>query len=249
MQWTDEHIERYLRNELPESDKQLLEKALKEDKNLRGDYELARSLSRTPPDSEIARMKAELNNIHNELFPSSPPPPPPKKGGGKWGIIIVSVLMLCGVLYYVLGTKPADTKPKATPEVLFAQNFQPYEAGFLQRGDTAKSTDVIYQLYTTGDFPKATEKILVYLESNPRDPRVLFLLTSCYIKTGKHQQASVLLDEIADTPLYLNETKWYRALNFLAAGDKQNAQSLLKEIVAEKKSPHTAQAEKLLSEL
>lgn len=120
---------------------------------------------------------------------------------------------------------------------------------------TWKTVDVPYidylektmELFSKGNNKKALTRFEEILKTYPDDVNALFYAGLCYYNLKDYSKATEYFSK-CQLNKYANfneEAQWYNARSFLAKGEKETAQQLLREIVGQK-GFYAKQAEKLL---
>lgn len=121
-----------------------------------------------------------------------------------------------------------------------------------------KTVDVPYidyleksmEIFSRGNNKKALARFEEILRSYPDDLNALFYAGLCYFNLGEYDKSLAVMNSCYESKYanFREESHWYMAKAHLAKGNKETAESLLKEIRSQE-GYYSKQAEKLLKNL
>ena len=116
-----------------------------------------------------------------------------------------------------------------TPERLFAHSFQPYTAGVTRGADSSSLT-------ANWQRGRPAEVVAIFGRLEHPSPKAVFLAANAYLSLHQPQQAIQLLqslkalNEKSGTHYFEDDTDYYLAMSYLAAGMSKQAAALLDKI-------------------
>lgn len=234
-------IERYIRKELTQSEKDAFEDQLKTDPLLKREVELHSEIHKAVGNPSRQAFLRTLKDAEKEYFAAQ------HLTGNKkrfviWSIAAsITLLLAAAVTFYTFNSK-------SSPQELFAQNFKHYPIPENFRSETDLYKD--NTLKTALDFynEKKYQEALPYFSKAWQKSRgnmmIVFTRGVSYLATGETTQAIGDFTAVIShqNNMFVNQAKWYLALTYLRIGDTSSSSKLLKEL-------ETPQARTLLQQL
>ncbi len=247
MQYTPEHIDRYLDGGLNTSEQKAFEQALQQDAQLRREVEIQQELRRGIRNKGNDLLKDRLRKIHSEEITSLKKEKTPEVKGKIIRFrrpmlgAVAAILLLVAVFVFFPG--------KQSPEKLFAQNYEPYEISLVQRGDEGETLAKADQDYRSGNYTAAITALEILLESQPANAKLHLVLGICFLETAQSEQAREHFQLALNNSLYQDKAQWYLALSYLREGDIKNAKTYLEPLSQDQNSSFRERAQRLLNKL
>ncbi len=222
----DELLEKYFQGNLNANEQAAFDTLLNEDASFKEEVALQLSIKRVAEEYDDNEFRSMLSDFEAEHQP--------KKvfrleRYSKW-LVAASVVLIAGLTYILTLNNP-------TTQELFAQNFQPYENVVhpIVRGTEEQDQKTkAFIAYETGDYELAVS-LFSDLYEKDKQPYYLFYKANALLKLEKAQEAIPLLKEHLKTKDTLKEkSTWYLALAYLKIEDKENARTLLQQLVNDK---------------
>ena len=225
---------------LHQPDDSELKRKFQEDKSFAKDVNLYKGLKKAITDKDAIAMEELFGEVENELFPKE------KKVRSLrilWMAAAASVVLAAAVWSLQLFAEPSA-------EELFANHFEPYKLGFVDRGeDNLSAIEEANYYYASQDFKEATLAIEALKATDKTNQYYSFYLALSYIGNSESTKAIPLLQEVLQSEqLDLHDpAEWYIAMAFLQQGQKDNAKKQLEKI-SKKSSKFQQLAHQLLDE-
>lgn len=230
-----ERIEQYLNGELPEDDKQQLEALIAESPDLKSEIELHRQVEETLKGEEIHQFRNVLQATDKSWKLKKEPAKAAKivRFNFKKSMAIaasIAILIFAGNFLYQNLASPNQ-------EQLFANNFEPYQMILSQRstGDSPESTALLntaISQYAQGKFEESSIAFRQLQINDEGNLSFQFYEAMSLLSANNATDAISKFENILATPNspFLEQTRWYLALSYLKAGNKEKAISLLADI-------------------
>lgn len=140
----------------------------------------------------------------------------------------------------------------ASPEELFAQNFEPYPNVFepTQRGvdGTADKRATAFAMYEQGNYAEAAT-LFGQLLSEKQEPELLLLLGNANMVLNRDEEAkNNFLTLIRDFDGLDEQAKWFLSLLYLKSGESVKAKVIWEEL-GDPKITYSEKAKRLLNEV
>lgn len=247
MKYEDEHIERYLRNQLSEIQMKEFQGALEADETLadRTDFlksamAAARSKGRDQLDERFSELDKELDQLdstkRNQAWSRS-----------TWMNVAAVVLPLLAVgLYFLVRSSGSE------PKELFATHFEPFPNIVApvvrsQEQSTSGALSEVMRAYDQKDFREVDR--LLQNSSNPSDTLKFYhAISLMFLDQTSNAQALLATLSKLEGSRFQEPAEWYLALSMLKLDDQQNAQDLFSEITRKPDHRFSQEATDLLQE-
>jgi len=189
-------------------------------------------------------LKNKLKDIHRQNIHTTPVKSAKRRSLMPWLAAAATVALLVVALTWMNNTALSNDQ-------LFASNFEPYELGLTQRGDTEATLMTIEQLYSNGQYQEAIPLFETLIEEN--EDLIYLQLGAGVSKLANNQAQEALthFEVIIDRGdlLFKDHAIWYSALAYLKLGNSQKAKSTLQILVDDTDADYHKEAMKLSAQL
>lgn len=205
---------RYLTQRMSPDERAAFEQRLESDDSLRIEVERLRG--------EIAAvqeygLRKELDSIHSDLYGVA------KKSKVRSFYLIsgiaASMVIAFGLWLFI-------PEKQATPQELYAQNFEVFPNLISVRDDHADSSKWVVGMryYSEGNYSKCVELLEFADYPSALEPDILFYKALSFMAIENYQGAIGILKKLQNTgEKYHQQVPWYMGLSYLAKGDEQSA--------------------------
>lgn len=166
----------------------------------------------------------------------------------KWGLAIAAAVTLA--LGFFCWNWFSDS---ATPQELYAANYEPYRITFGQRDNSNLDETLMSAAaaYKNDDFKSAEALFNEYFSTDSSDSKIRLGYGISLLENGKKEKAFQQFNYLAsqDFDRYKQHGMWYAALLHLENGEVTKAMPLLQKIADNDKPPFNKKAKKILSKL
>ncbi|MEM9546894.1 MAG: hypothetical protein AAGA77_13020 [Bacteroidota bacterium] len=225
-----ERCENYLLDKMSTEERSNFEKELTQNEALRSELEIAKAIHSSAELSVKARLKQELDVIHQTHFDSTKDNVEEFEQASRRNVIPAIVIGLLAVLLIWAAAKMLMNEEPVT-QTIYAQNFAVPKLDFTYRGG---STDRFFQLlessYEEGkynDFIKQVDDRDSLLTSNPR---LMLAKGIAHLEIGEASEARTNFKKLMENAFYRDQANWYIGLSYLKEDDVTNAQKFFKII-------------------
>jgi tetratricopeptide (TPR) repeat protein len=218
-------IEKYLMDEMTNSEREAFEKKIKEDRMLKEKVDHFRSLLKGIESGFNRELKSLLQEEEMRLRNSN------NREKNKtrtlyYAVGLAASIALIIVMVFITKNQPPDN------EALFLSYYQPYPnvESPVARSDSKKGD--AYALYENGNYPEALELFDKLVAENPSDPAPVFYLGICNLELNNTEMAIAFFKSIQtfDLNKYTRPASWYLALSYFKTDDIQNAVTILENL-------------------
>lgn len=222
-------IQSYLDRSLSDTEREKLEKRLKEEPLLKTMYQEQQQLISGIRYSHLQHKLEQLKALEMTL-----PELENNKPAGKlislqryWKPLAAAACISIMVVAFIFLNRPDD------PAELYANYFEPYPNIFepTVRGDnTVSKRSLAFQAYDAGDYQKAAT-LFQELLTEKKEPGMLLLLGNANLILNNTKEArNNFITLINDFDEYDIQGKWYLGLSYLKEGDVKRAQLIMREL-------------------
>lgn len=234
-----EKIDRYLRGELPEADKNAFEADLNQSAELAAELALQKDMEQfLRKQDRRAALKGQLENMGSEFFQNTAPKetgrivPLRRNQTMRW------VIGLAATVALVLVARFSIFQPN-----LYAQYGQYPPLAMIEKSNTAQDNlAAMESAFNQKDYAKALPLLQTYVQEKPEDIQAQLYLGICLLETGKYATARDLFTNISSgESSFVDYGQWYLALSYLKEGNKAECRKVLQQVPAESEFAQKAQ--------
>ncbi len=237
-------IERYLKDELSDSEKESVESRAENDTSFAREIALQKDMFHgieSHFDNKIKNLLAETeHNMQKEAKVVQP---------NFWisrGLPMAAAIIVFMMVGYLL------IKEKPTGQELFISYYETYPnivTPLDRSSGTGSNTALSY--YENGDFQQALSLLEKEILASPEDIGLQFYFGICQLEVGNIDFAITELKSISDanSEIFSEPATWYLALAYLRANKLAEAKNTLRSIQEMKNNAYQKRATKLLEEM
>ena len=227
-------IERYVRQELTESETRDMEALLSTDKALRLELALHREVHHALHNADRAAFEAQLKEADHDYFSGMQSVSEPT----LWrrylaAAAAVALLLTAAIALYVRNGKPDAGE-------LFVAYYETYEMpGQLRSDDSSASTHTHLEqamaCYEKREFTRSADYFSLALNEHPNNMTALFLRGVSYLETDKAEFAIRDFQNViaGGDNLFMSQSRWYLALSYLKQDKINEARQVLNAMPAD----------------
>jgi tetratricopeptide (TPR) repeat protein len=211
MEYQFEHIEKYLRGELPEREHKSFKETIEKDASIREKVENHRILIRGIElgfNQELKQLLQQKELENQQLIKK-------KFAGSRWLYVTIAIaasISLILTTFFVFMDKPVNS------EQIVAAYYQPYPnvESPVNRSDQNKQH--AYALYEQGNYALALDQFNQLFITDPSNPAPVFYAGICLLEMKQAASALSKFEDIEslDENKYSRPAHWYKALTNLA---------------------------------
>ncbi|RLA20854.1 MAG: hypothetical protein DRQ62_10050 [Gammaproteobacteria bacterium] len=246
----DRHIlQRYLDNELSESDMARFEQELSASPDLLVDLDLYKEVEEAISDTEVLDFRAQLTDLREETRHSD--------SGRKvfrfsrpWHYAASAAL----ALLVAIGMATVLGRPLSNND-LFVKYMKPYELVLTNRSMDSEVTQIwmntAQDRFLKGEFERAIDAFEEVLELNAGKVEADFYMGVSYMEIDKHNNASESFNRVIEhnDNLYIQKAEWYLAGCLLAMDETEQARRKLAMIASSSNHYYNDDAAKILKRM
>lgn len=236
-------FEDYLSNSLSESERQLFEKRLNEDKTFEEAFALYNETSaflihKFSDKTERAAFKTTLSKISDAQSGTTKNAAKKVKMLQPWKLAVAaSILVIVGVFYSQWFTTPVYSDFAAYPQISLAV-----------RGDINQLAAEAEKAFNSQNYQEAIPLFKSLLEADPQNREIQLFLAVSQVEENAFAKADTLFGSLLKEPsAYLNQARWYAALSKLKQKEYEKTEAILRLIPQE--AEEYPKAQKLLKKL
>ncbi|MEM9820563.1 MAG: hypothetical protein AAF985_05805 [Bacteroidota bacterium] len=240
-------IDAYLQGSLQGEERTAFEQQMQSDADLSRAVEEQRKAMQLLDIVHNSRLKANLQEIHQNVVKKEPPTTPKSKGASKWwGLLVVLALLLALFYFWKNQSSPQEGSPP-DPKILYAEYHETYPVRIASRSqDTDPRLVEASQAYQSGNFVIALQKFEALITN--AEPAIAYFATGlCHLELRQFEAARQVFQNLLSDPLYGEPTQWYLSLALLQLNDLEGCKKQLKAI--QDPSEFYTQAQQLLNSL
>jgi tetratricopeptide (TPR) repeat protein len=245
---TSDRLKEYINGTLNEAEASDIRLKLEQDPELAKHYGVLKDLFSyyEKEDEEELRERLKKARVYNEQMEQS------STGiqrlfmqNSSLILAIAAVLIITLAVYFLL-----LSRQKSTPSLLHKKYFAHYDHT-IQPRDGNNSISNFYngmQLYKAGSFQKALNS---FLNADAKYRQISsFYIGLCYLNLDKYREAIDYLNEaVTLNGDHKEDAEWYLALAYLADGDIEDSERIVKRIAGIPKHYYHEQAKDLLADM
>ena len=208
-------ISKYLEGELDSGEIARFEEALLEDRELREEVDLYREVDGAIADTEVLELRAQLDELHEELTPQL------EKRKATKRVLRYAVAASVAVVIS-LGTYSLFFK-KVTDNKIVSQFYKPYDVTLVNRSansDLDETLRIALLKYENKDYNEAIRLFQKALEINPKMVASNLYSGISYFEIKEYQKADKSLSRVIEQNdnLYIEQARWYLGFCYLKLG-------------------------------
>jgi len=237
-------ITKYLDGELGPREAARFEEALQKDSVLREEMDLYREVDEALADSEVMNLRAQLDEIHEELSPQLEKRSKKRKKRALRYAVAATIAVIISLGTYNLFFK------KVTNDRIVSQFYKPYDVTLVNRSANGHIDrtlmDAMYQ-YENGQYRDAIESFKLVLNADPDMTASSFYSGISYFELEEYLNADKSFTKVIehDDNLYIEQAKWYRGLVYVTMNETEKAKVQFRQI-ASKEGYYRDEAERIL---
>lgn len=234
-------IEAYLNKTMNETELIDFEQQLENSEELRAEVDLFQRIDTVMYDKDALNLQKTMDEIGASFFlPEETEVADNAPRIGAWSrqkwTIAASFLVFVVSALLIWQIQPNSS---ASNEELFAQYYETYDLNRNVRGNGDSSNAALkagIQQYKSKDFAAAVQTFLPLATAQPQNDIAIFSLANAYFNQNPpkldlaKQQFKKITD--ANATVYVPKAQWYLALIALKKGNLEQAEKLLKKVVA-----------------
>lgn len=216
-------IEKYLREELSDKDKQSFEQQLEKDTDLAEHFAVEKEIFEAVQIVAEEQFRGRLSKIQNKnTIPKKIIPLYQR----RW-FLAASVLFLLGIAWF-LSPKNEDLSPNE----LFAAHYIAPEFNVSRNNTVIEERLVLAETsYRQKDYAKTIQTLESYQLSNS-DTKLNLIIGSCYLEMGQLSEAVTIFERIQQQSELKDDATWYLALTHLKAAEMEDAKKELRKLLS-----------------
>lgn len=215
-------ISKYLEGELNPIEAREFEEALATDHELQEEMDLYREVDEALSDTEVLDMRAQLDEIHEELTPQLEKiTRKSSKRVLRYAVAASLAVMISLGTYSLFFKKVNDTR-------IVTQFYKPYDVTLVNRSMStdvqAALGDALYR-YENGQHREAIGQFNAILETHPEVTAAYLYSGLSYMELKDFSMAEALFRKVIDhnDNLYLEQANWYLGMVYLNTGQREKA--------------------------
>jgi tetratricopeptide (TPR) repeat protein len=243
-------IDRYLDGDMDEKEKLWFEKELQSDSNIARDLELHREVNKAIRESDVLKLRSQLDEIHHEIEPEYQKTVARKVIQSKYSRIAAASVVVLFTLGMLLGNL---LNQPLTADQLFEKYYEVPEVTAPPRSDV--EIDLLYQealeYYSNEQFGEAMELFEKVIQLDNTNMEAHMAVGISNIETNKPRKAKESFTMIIEQEdnLYFDQARWYLGLCYLKMDNVDEAQSQFILVATDDRSNLQTVAKKILKEL
>ena len=223
-----EFIERYISNEMTDSEKKWFLKEIEGNKALRKEVELRKQTDIILKRKKTIDLRYKIANLEEERLSMVKKHAENRLVALKYVAAFVGIALITSI--YV-----STTNDSLTNHELSDKFFRSYEAPMAQRSlDNIENNDYILgiQYYNSRDYKNAAIQFAKVLEENPNDMQTHLLTGVSNMEEKFYPEAEKSFAAVIDhnNSLFVEPATWYLALCYLKTDETDNARKLFAKI-------------------
>jgi tetratricopeptide (TPR) repeat protein len=225
-------ISRYLAGELEPSELNRFEEALITDPELQQEFDLYREVEEAIADTEVLDLRAQLDDLHEELIPSlqKQQAKAPAKRVLRYAVA-ASVAVVISLGTYGLFFK------KVTNNKLVTQFYKPYDVTLVNRSEVTEVGHLLAEasfLYENNQYREAISVFRQVLEMEPTSIESEFYCGISFFELKEYSQADKALTKVVahNDNLYIEQADWYLGFCYLMMEEKDKARKQFEKLAA-----------------
>lgn len=234
-----EKIDRYLRGDLAETEKNAFETELAQDAELAAELALQKDLEQflRKQDRRTA-LKGQLENIGKDFFQEAAKQetgrivPLQRRPILRWAIGLAATIALLLVARFVF----------FQPSLYDQYGQHPPLAMIEKSNEVQDKLAAMEAAFNQKNYAQALPLLQAYVREKPEDLQAELYLGICLMETGQYSAARTIFTKISGgESSFVDYGQWYLALSYLKEGNKGECRKILQEVPAESEFAQKAQ--------
>lgn len=222
-------ISKYLEGELNPIQTKDFEKALIQDHELKEELDLRREVDEALADTEVLDLRAQLNEIHEELRPQIIRRTRQASKRVLRYAVAASVAVIISLGTYTLFFKTVNNNK------IVSQFYKPYDVTLVNRSANEDLSGVIRNalfMYENQEYREAIGLFEQILDSNPKIIASHFYSGVSYLEIEEFNNAGISFSKVLshNDNLYIEQAEWYLGMVFLFTDQKDKAKKQFQKI-------------------
>ena len=222
-------ISKYLDGELNPVEARDFEEALAQDHELQEELDLYRDVDEALSDTEVLNLRAQLDEIHEELTPQI------EKITRRSSKRVLRYAVAASVAVVIsLGTYGLFFK-KVNDNKLVSQFYKPYDVTLVNRSANSELTGILGEalyLYDNANYKEAITLFEEILDTNPEMMASHLYSGISYMELKEYTKAGISFNTVIEhnDNLYIEQAEWYLGMVYMLTGKKEEARKLFRKI-------------------
>jgi hypothetical protein len=242
-------IDDYLLQYLDENERSEFELLLEDNIKMKNEIVLNSEINEAIKEKDVMNLRSELSQISDEnrqstkirkFIPENIQNRPLRYVG-----VAASAAAVITVGLFTFSNQ------KTTPDKLFQQAYQPYEAtGLFRSAPLSNPSFIGIDLYNDRKYDDAIGQFDIVLNDNNEHPMCNFYTGLCYMGKNNFDDAVISFQKVITEKdnLFIEQAEWYMALSLLKTNERKEAYTILNRII-ENKGYYHKNAKELIKKL
>ena len=222
-------ISKYLEGELNPVQTRDFEEALIQDYELQEELDLRREVDEAQADTEVLDLRAQLNEIHEELRPQLVKRSRQASKRILRYAVAASVAVIISLGTYTLFFKTVNNNK------IVSQFYKPYDVTLVNRSANTDLSETIREalfMYENQEYREAIGLFEQILVTNPQMAASNFYSGVAYMEIEEYNNAGMSFNKVLshNDNLYIEQAEWYMGMVFLLTDQKDRARKLFQKI-------------------
>lgn len=234
-----ERIDRYLRGELPDGEKNAFEAELGQNAELATELALQKDLEQfLRKQDRRAALQGQLKTIGKEFFQDAPTQetgrivPLQRRPVLRWVVGLAAAIALLLVARFVF----------FQPSLYEQYGQHPPLAMIEKSNETQDKLAAMEAAFNQKNYAQALPLLQAYVREKPEDLQAELYLGICLMETGQYNTARSIFSKISSSESsYVDYGQWYLALSYLKEGNEVECRKILQAVPAESEFAQKAQ--------
>lgn len=217
-------IEQYLFGDLSGTALQNFEKRMTQDTSFAEQVAVEKSIFSGLEALGNQDIKAQLEQIHQEEIVVQPKAKIRRMSAPIRWAIAASLLIIGGFFIW-------NWQSVATPEALYAANYEPLVFDVNRSNDAMEDWQKMAQLYQNKNYEAFFNQYPIYLQNNKGMAKDTLYLGIAAMELNQHENAKMYFKKLIDQDQFKDDATWYLALLSLKEKNVVQAKNWLKNIL------------------
>ena len=228
-------IERYIADEMSDTEKNWFEKELEGNEKLRNEVLLRKKTDNILKNQDIISLRSKLSRIENERSVIKSGPRFNKRSVTRYAAAIAIIILIGSITVF--------RERNLTIDELLTPYDIPYQPSAGSRSMQLNSNEDFahgLEYYNTSDYRNAANFFSKVIENNPKDMAATLLNGISNYEITRYSEAKASFGKVVEDnkSLYVDQAEWYLAACYLRTDENEKAIQILQKI--KKESGHFA---------